>query len=274
MFSVSVLEAKSVITAIYEQYGYDISGFAMSSLRLRIGRFLTEHSLLYPDVLISRIMDDPGFLDLFISEIVTGSPDLFRDPDLWIELRDNLLPGMLKEHKEFEILVPSSVTGDELYSMAILLRESGLNGKIRLHATCLNNAMIENIRRGILSQARHKTSQDNYRIFNPEGNLDEYIFHYEGRIHRSAELLKNIRFQVKAPSALSPNNRTRLILFRNRMIYVNQATKTRILSSISERMSPGAYLILGIRESLKGTSLDSMLSPVSPDLNIYIKNNT
>ena len=271
MFNVSVLEARNVISAIYDRYGFDFSSYTMSSFRLRIGRILNDHSLLYTDVLISRLLEDPEFLDVFIQEISVGSPDLFRDPDLWIELREKLIPEILQEHTEFDILVPSSLTGDELSSLAILLKESGWSKKIRLKSTCLNNEIIDGIREGIISQARYKSSVDNYRIFNPEKNLDEYIYHEDGKIFRSRELLNQVRFQVKRPSALSINNRTRLILFRNRLLYVNQVLKTKILTGIANRMPGGSYLILGIKESLKGTGVDNSLNPVSPELNIYVK---
>ena len=271
MLNVSVLEARSVIRAIYDRYGFDISSYTMCSLRLRIGRILNDYSLLYTDVLISRLLEDPGFLDTFIQEISVGSPDLFRDPDLWIELREKLIPELLTKLAEFEILVPSCVTGDELYSLAILLTESGWTKKIRLRTTCLNNEIINSIREGEMSQVRHKRSIHNYRIFNPEKNLEEYIHLNNGKIFKSRELLNQVKFQVKRPTALSINSRTKLILFRNRLLYVNQGLKTKILTGISDRMPVGSFLILGTRESLKGTGLDNSLNPVSTELNIYVK---
>ena len=271
MFNVSVVEARSVISAIYDRYGFDISAYTMSSLRLRIGRILKNHSLLYIDELINRLLEDPGFMDLFLKEISVGSPDLFRDPDLWIEIRDILIPRILRAHEEFEILLPASVTGDELYSIAILLKESGWTRKIRLRATCLNNEIIDSIREGEISQARLKTSMENYRIFNPEGEMDEYICKEDGKIFKSPEVIKQAKFLVKKPTALSMNNRTRLILFRNRLLYVNQALKTKIMAGISDRMPEGSFIILGIRESLRGTGLDNSLYPVSAELNIYEK---
>jgi len=271
MFNVSVSEARNVINAIFERYGFDISSYTMSSLRLRIGRVLNDYSLLYTDVLISRLMDDPEFLDTFIQDISVGSPDLFRDPDLWIELRDKLIPELLEKYGDFEILVPSCVTGDELSSMAILLEESGWTKKIRLQSTCLNYEIIDGIKEGALSQARYKTSIDNYRIFNPGKSMDEYLYCNDGKIFRTQNLLSQVKFQVKRPNALSINSRTRLILFRNRMLYVNQGLKTKIMAGFSEKMKDGSYLILGIMESLRGTGLDNGLNPVSHDLNIYMK---
>lgn len=273
MFNVSVLEARSVIRAIFDRYGFDISYYTMSALRLRIGHILSEYNLLYTDALISRLLEDPEFLDTFIQEISIGSPDLFRDPDLWIELRDKLIPELLRKYPEFDILVPSCVTGDEIYSLAILLKESEWTKKIRLQSTCLNNEIIDSIRKGVISQVRYKTSLDNYRIFNPEKSLDEYLYHEDGNIFRSQDLLTRVRFQVKKPTTFPINNKTRLILFRNRLLYVNQGMKTKIMAGISDRMSGGSYIILGIRESLKGTGLDNSLNPVSHELNIYIKNN-
>ena len=271
MFNVSVVEARDVISAIYDRYGFDITSYTMSSLRLRIGRILHDHNLLCTNELISRLLEDPEFLDIFLKDTSVGSPDLFRDPDLWIEIRDKLIPQIFQEHQEFEILVPSSVTGDELYSLAILLKESGWTRKIRLQTTCLNNEIIDSIRNGVLSQMRFKTSADNYRIFNPDGNLDEYLYNEDGKVFKSPELLKQVKFLIKKPTAVPINNRTRLILFRNRLLYVNPGLKTKIIKGISDRMPGGSFLILGIRESLEGNGHDNSLNPVSRELNIYEK---
>ena len=271
MFNVSIVETRSIIRAIYDRYGFDISGYAMSSLRFRIGRILIDHKLLYADALISRILEDTDFLDIFIHEISVGSPDLLRDPDFWIELRDQVIPELLSKNTGFEILVPSSVTGDELYSLAILMNESGWTGRIQMVATCLNKKIIDNIQEGLISQVRYKTSCDNYRIFNPKGQLDSYIYYNNGKILRSSQLLKQVRFLVKKPTALPISNRTMVILFRNRLLYVNQALKRKILTDIAGKMNVGTYLILGIRESLKGTGLENDLHSVSTELNIYRK---
>jgi chemotaxis protein methyltransferase CheR len=271
MFNVSIADARNIVEAIYEKSGLDVSAHTMSSMRLRIGKILSEQNLNDAQVLIPRILDDSDFLDSFIHGISVGSPDMFRDPELWVELRDRLIPDLLEANAEFEILVPASVTGDELYSLAILLNESGWAQKIRLVATCLNAKTINSIQEGFLSQVRHKTSLENYRLFNPKGDLDKYLYHSNGRIYKSSELISQVRILEKKPISLPITNRTKMILFRNRLLYVNQSHKTRILNNITGRMNTGSYLILGIRESLKGTGLENELESVSSDLNIYIK---
>ncbi len=271
MFKVSIEETENVIRAIHERYGFDISAYAMSSLRLRMGRILRDYSLPHTDMLTSRILEDSGFFDRFVAEISVGSPDLFRDPDLWIELRDRIMPELLKENKDFEILVPSSVNGDELYSICILLAESGWSRQVRVTTTCLNSKIIENIREGLISHIRYKTSLDNYGIFNPANDPELYFRHINGKIYRSKEFIEQVSFQVKKPTALSISGRVKLILFRNRLLYMNQAMKNRILNSIAGKMKKGTYLVLGIRESLMGTDLEKVLYPVSRELNIRFK---
>ena len=271
MFNVSVAETHSVVRAVFERYGLDISHYTMSSLRLRIGSILDTYKLLYIEVLIDRILEDPDFLGIFVKEISIGSPDLFRDPDLWMELRDVIIPELIEKHSEFDIIVPGSITGDELFSLAILLKESGWTKKIRVITTCLNKEIIDSIMEGFISPVRYKTSLENYRIFNPNNLLDNYLSKTEGKVFKSGELLKKIRFLVKRPTALPVSNRTRLFLFRNRLLYMNQAMKTKILSGITDKMAPGSYLILGIKESLKGTGIDNKLLAISPDLNVYLK---
>ena len=271
MFNVSTAETRNIIRAIHDGYGFDFSGYTMSSLRLRISMILRDHNLLYPDLLISRLLEDPEFFDTFLLDISVGSPDLFRDPDLWIELRDTIIPELLHHHNQFEILIPSSVTGDELYSMAILVQESGWSDLITLTTTCLNDKIIKSIRTGMVDIGRQKSSQDNYRIFNPDGNPERYFHIQNGNVYRISEYLERVNFRVQKPTALQIDIQVKLILFRNRLLYVNQALKNRILRHIAGKMEKDAILILGIRESLKDSGIEKDLSPVSAELNILGK---
>ena len=92
MFTVSVNEVKTIVRAIKKANGTDLSGLAIASLRYRLSGILKSYKLENTESLIAKFQNDPDFLDRFISDISVGSPDMFRDPDLWIHIRENLLP--------------------------------------------------------------------------------------------------------------------------------------------------------------------------------------
>ena len=159
MFNVSVLEAKTIIRTIDKIYGTDLSGLAMASFRLRLSEILKTNSFKNIDALIERLLDDPDYYETFIRDISPGSPDMFRDPDFWIYFRDQFLPTILKSRRYPEIIIPESVTGNELYTMAVLLNETGLDYRIDLVVTCRNVKIKKQITEKKLSNIRYSDFQ-------------------------------------------------------------------------------------------------------------------
>ncbi len=99
MFSVSILEARTIIRTIYKTYGTDLSGLAMASFRLRLSEILETHDIKLPEDLVAILLEDPEFYETFIRDVSIGSSDMFRDPDLWIDIRDRILPFLLKSFR-------------------------------------------------------------------------------------------------------------------------------------------------------------------------------
>jgi chemotaxis protein methyltransferase CheR len=229
MFTVTIDETNNIIHFISQQYGIDLSGLAMASLRLKISQFCKDHHFLSPRNLTTRLHEEPGFLESFIQGISASSPDMFRDPELWITLRDQILPEMISEPETSRILIPDSVSGEEIYSMAILLKESGLDRQIKLTATCKSEGIRKQIENGPLSKGRYKNCQDNYLIFNPGSTLDKYFQQRDGKYYRKSGLLKPVDIMVQLEDQAGTAVHAKLILYRNRMIYLNPETSRRMI---------------------------------------------
>jgi len=269
--NITIDETNNIIHIVFQKYGIDLSGMAMTSLRLKISRFCEEQHTHSPRSLITRLQDDPGFIELFMQGISASSPDMFRDPELWIALREQILPGMLAELNSNRILIPDAVSGEEIYSMAILLKESGLDRQIRLAATCINESIRKQIEKGALTKGRYKNCQDNYGVFNPGSSLDKYFLQREGKYYRKSGLLKPVDIMVQPEVQTGITAHTKLILYRNRMIYLNPKTSRRMISSILDQAAEGSIFIIGIKESVKYLGLKDRVHVISTDLNIYSK---
>jgi len=271
MFTVTINETKNIIHIISQQYGIDLSGLAMASLRLKISQFCKDHHFLSPANLTTRLHEEPGFIESFLQSISASSPDMFRDPELWIKLRDQILPEMISELVTSRILIPDSVSGEEIYSMAILLKESGLDQQIKLTATCKSEGIRRQIENGPLSKGRYKNCQDNYLIFNPGSTLDKYFLQRDGKYYRKSGLLNPVDIMVQPEDQAGKAVHAKLILYRNRMIYLNPETSRRMISRMLDHAVEGCIFIIGIKESINYLGFKDRVHVISSDLNIYSK---
>lgn len=271
MFKVTTDETNSIIQIIFQKYGIDLSGLAMASLRLKISRFCKDNHSLTPGRLITCLHDEPGFIESFLQGISASSPDMFRDPELWIRLRDQILPEMIRDFASSRILIPDSVSGEEIYSMAILLKESGMDGQIEIIATCRSKGIRKQIKNGPLSKGRYKNCQDNYQIFNPGSTLDKYFLQRDGKYYRKPGLLRPVDIVVQPEDQAGTAFHAKLILYRNRMIYLNPESGRRKINSMLDKADEGCIIIIGIKESLKYLGFMNRVQVISSDLNIYSK---
>jgi chemotaxis protein methyltransferase CheR len=271
MFTATIDETNSIIHIVSQKYGINLSDMAMASLRLKISQFCKNYHFHTLESLMTRLQDDPGFIEPFMHGISASSPDMFRDPELWITLREQVLPGMVPDSATASILVPDSVSGEEIYSMAILLYESGLDQKIRLTATCINDSIMKQIENGTLSKGRYKNCQDNYLVYNPGSTLDKYYMQREGKYYRKPGLLKQVELMVQPEDHAGMTGHTKLILYRNRMIYFNLETSRRMIRKMFDQAADGTILIIGIKESVNNLGLKDRVRIISSDLNIFSK---
>ena len=271
MFEVTIDETNNILHKIAQHVGTDLSGLALTSLRLKISKFCKIHHITSPESLITRLHDEPGLMDLFLQGISSGSPDMFRDPELWTALRDKILPEMMAVASHPMILIPDALSGEEIYSMAILLKESGLDQRIRFTATCINDRLREQIEKGPLTKGRYKNCQENYLIFNPHSSLDKYFLQRDGRYHPDPGMLETIEIKEHAEAQAGLTEQANLILYRNRTIYFTPGKSREVISSMLDQSVEGCIFILGLKESANFLGLTGRVHVISADLNIYSK---
>jgi len=271
MFTITIDETNNIIRVVSQKFGIDLSVMALTSLRLKLSQFCKDHHLSTPDSLIVRLLDEPGFIEKFITGIYANSPDMFRDPELWIAVRDQVIPEILLNTVTPQILIPDSVSGEDIYSMAVLLTEAGLDHQIQLTATCINDCIRDEIENKPLPRGRYKNCHDNYKVFNPGSSLDKYFILRDGKYFRNPGMLNMFELKVQAEDHPDIDSRTKLILYRDRMIYLNKDTSRRRIREMLDQSDDGTILIIGIRESVRHLKLIGRIRTISSDLNIYSK---
>jgi chemotaxis protein methyltransferase CheR len=221
------------------------------------------------DTLIEEISRDHEFCETFIRDISIGSPDMFRDPDFWIYFRDQLLPEVLKLFMYPEIIIPESVTGNELYSLAALLREANLDYRVDITVSCRNERIREQILNGTFSNTDFKNSLDNYEVFNPDSSFEQYLETRNENMCLRSGLLEGVDIRIETPDRIIFSEKTAVILYRNRMIYQDAGMQYKTLRHFLENMHEGTHLITGLQENIDGFGLEGLYSTVSDDLKIY-----
>ena len=250
MPEIGIVDTRNIINVIAEKYNYDFSDYALISFKRRIDSILEQFNLKYPDLLVNKLLSNKVFFDQFLDLLAVPSTEMFRDPSVWRILRDEIIPDLISEGAGFKIWLPNSVSGDELFSLAILLSEMGLLKKVQIIVSSLSNKSIETIKSGFFSNGKIDISTDNYIRANGEFELSKYVVSMECNLFRDVSLIENVNF-FKQNAFLEPVPQgIKLIMFRNKMIYFNQTLQGRIFKTLYNAISPNGNLVIGTKESV------------------------
>jgi len=269
MHEIGIVDTRNIINTIAEKYGYDFSDYALISFKRRIDSILVQFNLKYPDLLVNKLLGNKAFFDQFLDILAVPSTEMFRDPAVWRILRDELIQDLLNEGAGFKIWLPNSVSGDELFSLAIMLKEMDLLKTAQILVSSMSNKSIENIKSGIFSNGKLDISTDNYIRANGEFDLSKYLISKDGNMYRDVTLIENVSF-FRQNSFLEPAPPgVKLIMFRNKMIYFNQTLQGRILKTLYNSMSPNGLLVIGAKESINNYYGNNEFYQISKTESIY-----
>lgn len=249
MTEIGIVDTRNIIKLIQEKYACDFSDFALTSFKHRLEYILQTRNLKHPDILLSRL-ESPGFFEQFLDDIFIPSTEMFRDPSLWRLLRDKFLPDLLTKNHKLKIWLPGTVSGDELYSLCIILREMNITDQVEILASCMTTRSTDYVRSGLLRSSKAEVSEENYERINGKGKFQDYCREKNGAFYRDTSLLKNVTFDIRKTELENPPHGMKLVLYRNRMIYFNATLQVKVLKNIHSSLVPGGFLITGIKELL------------------------
>lgn len=274
MTELGIVDTRNLINLINEKYALDFTDYALTSFKRRLEKIIDQNNLKHPEILYNRLTDNADFFDEFIDSLTVPSTEMFRDPSLWRVMRDELIRNIYRESgANFKIWLPNSVSGDELFSLAILLSEMGLLDKVNILVSSLSNKSIQTIRSGEFSSEKMEISTDNYTRSNGKGTLSDYIIYSNGKIIRDVSLIRNVTFFRQDTSLQPIPQGVKLILFRNKMIYFNQSLQTRVIKNLYQTGANGCYLIIGIKEAINGTFGGNEFTVINNVESIYKRRN-
>ncbi len=271
-YEIGVVDTRNVINVIWDAYGYNFKDYALTSFKYRLERVIQIYGMRDAEVLSKRLYDDEKFFDVFLSEITVETTEAFRDPGMWRKLVEDIIAPEAKKTGRYKIWIGGCESGDELYSLMILLKEAGIAGDVEVFFTCLSDRNIDKVKGGVFSIKKLETNEANYKRANGLNELIDYYKKENNNPYWDTDLIKNVNFTKVDLNFEGIPKSVNLVVFRNRMIYYNQPYQDKVLSYIHDAMLPGAKLVIGARESLEHCLLGKRYKIIDDKEKIFKKN--
>lgn len=266
---ISKAEIDSFTEVLFQKYGLDFTCYEPQSLQRRMNRVL--HTLKCESVheLWSRMLKDKSLLSVFMDEISVGLTSMFREPQVWSGLRSLLLGA---NQNSLSIWNAGCSTGEEVYTLNIVLRELGLEQKANILATDMNRTAMEAAKSGIFHKIKMVDYEKNYREYNRFGNFNKYYErHDDNHMMMDKSLLSNVRFSYHNLITDPFTGKFDFIFCRNVMIYFDYKAKDRLLQQFYDQLKPGGYFVLGFFDSMLPESFRTKFNSDYSRLRIFRK---
>jgi chemotaxis protein methyltransferase CheR len=265
---ISAADLNEIVTLLKNNYGYDFGNYAKASLTRRVLRFMDTARVKSLYDLKYHLTNDKNFFAWFLQTITVNVTEMFRDPIFYRALREKVLPK-LAAYPIIKIWHAGCSTGEEVYSMCILLHEAGLLERTRIYATDLNPVNIEKAKTGIMPVRYIKEYTANYV---QSGGKNDFSMYYTARYENaiiSKELRNNVVFSLHNLVSDHVFNEFQLICCRNVLIYFNKELQNRIFHLFYDSLSPMGYMAIGMKESLLFTEMRHKFETVQSATKIY-----
>ncbi|QJW90350.1 protein-glutamate O-methyltransferase CheR [Spirosoma taeanense] len=267
-YDLGTTELDDLLTLIRLTYGYDFTNYARASLKRRVLRCMTMAGIQTGSDLRYQLANNPAFFTWFLQFITVNVTGMFRDPPFYAALREKVLPK-LASYPIIKIWHAGCSTGEEVYSMAILLQEAGLLERCRIYATDLNPANLDKARQGLISLQHMKEYTQNYQ---QAGGNNEFSSYYTVRqdhvlIHRN--LRDSILFAQHNLVTDRVFNEFQLVCCRNVLIYFNKDLQNHVIRLFHDSLAPLGYLAIGLKESLLFTDVRPQFDVLSSTAKIF-----
>ena len=264
------IESRLLLEALQQVYGYDFRDYAESSLRRRLLNWLSGSGFASLSEAQGRLLRDRNLLDQFVCGITVNVSEMFRDPLFFRAVREQVVPH-LKTYSFVKIWHAGCASGEEVYSMAILLREEGLQGRYRIYATDVNEDVLSKAREGIYPLKEMQRFTRNYQ---KSGGQHDFADYYTARYDHAMlmpELKKEIVFAAHNLAVDADFGEMNMVVCRNVMIYFKAALKERVLELFDRALLPGGFLCLGQKESLEKRGVAGNYDELARGTRIYVK---
>ena len=256
------IELRMLVEAVYLKYNYDFRDYTGASQKRRVLVALREMDCATVSELQAKVLHQPEAFSQLLQYLTIPVSEMFRDPEYFAAIRSQVVPH-LRTYPSLKIWVAGCSTGEEVYSLAILLHEEGLLERTMLYATDINPVSLDAARRGVFPLDRMRLFTENYQKSGGKRAFsDYYTAAYGGALFDHA-LVENVTFADHSLSTDSVFSETHFISCRNVMIYFNRRLQDRVLGLFHESLCHRGFLGLGSKESIDFSSYAERFEPLA-----------
>ncbi len=264
------IEMQLLIDAIYLKYHYDFRGYATASLKRRLRTAMGHFGVRTLSQLQHRVVHEPSTLTALLNFLTVPVSDMFRDPSYYRSLRELVVP-LLRTYPSLKVWVAGCSTGEEVYSLAILLREEGLLARTIIYATDINPDTLQKAEAGVYDADRVAGFTENHRRSGARTSLSEYYTARYGRAVFDKSLKTNIVFSDHSLATDSVFAEVQLVSCRNVLIYFNRDLQDRAIGLFRDSLCRKGFLGIGAKESLRFSSHGDAFIDFAKDERIFQK---
>jgi chemotaxis protein methyltransferase CheR len=262
------LELQLLLDGLAHHYGYDFRGYAKASIKRRMLRRMMEEDLATLSGLQERVLHEPACMERLLLDLSINVTSMFRDPTFWSALREKAVPH-LRTYPFVRIWNPGCSTGEETYSLAILLREQGMEDRARIYATDINAGVLEQAAGGVFPLDRMQEFTANYLAYGGSASFSDYYKVYGDRARFDPSLLERCVFAQHNLVSDDSFNEFNLIVCRNVMIYFDRELQDRVHDLFYRSLARSGVLALGHKESIRFTTHADMYEEVDGVEKLY-----
>ena len=248
---VEEIEIELLLDGIYRRYGADFRGYARASIRRRLWNMVREEKLTTISALQSKVLHEPEAMERLVRHLSVSVTTMFRDPPFFRSFGANVVPH-LRSVPFVRIWAAGCSTGEEVYSLAILLHQAKLFDRCRIYATDMNLEVVERARAGIFPASQMQEYAQNYLASGGTADFHEYYVEQYEHAFFKQWLRRNMVFAQHNLAVDGSFNEFNAVVCRNVMIYFDVELQARAHELVLQSLRRGGFLCLGRRESLRG----------------------
>ena len=250
-----------LIADAFELYGYDFAGYSPASFKRRILRLYALDKMVSFAEFRYKIRSEAGYFNRFLEQVTINVTEMFRDTDFYKSLREEILPN-LGTYPFIRIWVAGCSTGEEAYSIAILLKELNLLRKSLIYATDINSDVLEKGAKAMFPLNKMKQYSENYIESGGREDFSDYYTANYSLAKLDADLREKIVFSTHNLVSDKSFNEFQLILCRNVLIYFDRELQSKVFTLFDESLDTFGYLALGTKETLSGQSINKKFKKI------------
>ncbi|WP_026677486.1 CheR family methyltransferase [Fictibacillus gelatini] len=264
------IEIELLLEGIYRLSGFDFRQYMRSSIWRRIQNRMRLDKIPTVTRLLEKAVHEPGYIDVLLNDFSINVTEMFRDPHFFYSFRKKVVPH-LRDLPEIRIWHAGCATGEEVFSMAILMEEEGLSHKTKIYATDMNENVLEKAKRGIFPLSKMQTYTKNYMQAGGTHAFSEYYTTDFKNAYFNSSLKDNIIFFQHNLVTDQSFNEFHVIICRNVLIYFTAVLQNQVHELFYESLCPGGFLGLGDKESIRFAERTGSYSEFNGAERIYRK---